>query len=158
MTQTITRSVTHSTFTLERTYPVPPAKVFAAFKDPAKKRRWFVEGEGFTTQSYEPAFEVGAWERIRGTAPGNTPYTNDTMYFDIVPDERIVFSYHMSVGGAPISVSLTTIEFRPAGKGTLMVFTEQDAFLEGSDDGSSRKAGTEQLMDALGKELLRDAA
>ena len=29
------RSVTHATFTLERTYDAPPAKVFKAFADPA---------------------------------------------------------------------------------------------------------------------------
>ena len=29
------RYVTHASFTLERAYPVPPARVFAAWADPA---------------------------------------------------------------------------------------------------------------------------
>jgi len=149
------RSVTHYTFTLERQYAAPPAKVFAAFKDPAIKRRWFVEGEGFTTQSYELDFRVGGWERTRGMAPGNTPYTNDTVFHDIVPNARIVASYQMTINGSPISVSLNTIELRPSGTGTLLVLTEQDAFLEGSDTGAQRKAGTEQLLEALNTELTR---
>ncbi len=33
--------VTHATFSLERSYPVPPAGVFAAWTDPAAKARWF---------------------------------------------------------------------------------------------------------------------
>ncbi len=37
-------SVTHSTFVIERSYPTSPERVFAAFADPAKKRRWFAEG------------------------------------------------------------------------------------------------------------------
>ena len=35
-------TVLHSTFSLERTYPVPPERVFAAWADPAAKKRWFV--------------------------------------------------------------------------------------------------------------------
>jgi len=31
------RSVIHSTFVIERGYPVPPERVYAAFSDPAKK-------------------------------------------------------------------------------------------------------------------------
>jgi uncharacterized protein YndB with AHSA1/START domain len=38
--------VAHSTFTIERTYPVSPARVFFAFADKATKRRWLIEGEG----------------------------------------------------------------------------------------------------------------
>jgi uncharacterized protein YndB with AHSA1/START domain len=31
------RYVTHATFSLERSYPVPPARVFAAWAEPAAK-------------------------------------------------------------------------------------------------------------------------
>ena len=40
-------NVTHATFTLERSYPVPPARVFAAWADPAAKASWFTPGPGF---------------------------------------------------------------------------------------------------------------
>ena len=53
------RSVTHATFTLERTYDAPPAKVFKAFADPAIKRRWFVEGEGWEVDEFTGEFKVG---------------------------------------------------------------------------------------------------
>jgi uncharacterized protein YndB with AHSA1/START domain len=39
-------SVVHSTFSIERTYPVPPSRVFSPFANQAAKRRWFAEGEG----------------------------------------------------------------------------------------------------------------
>ena len=38
------RSVTHSTFVLERVYEAPPARVFAAWADPAIKALWFGGG------------------------------------------------------------------------------------------------------------------
>jgi uncharacterized protein YndB with AHSA1/START domain len=35
------RSVTHSTFVIERTYDASPARVFAAWLQPKAKARWF---------------------------------------------------------------------------------------------------------------------
>jgi uncharacterized protein YndB with AHSA1/START domain len=40
-------NVTHATFTLERSYPVPPGRVYAAWAEPAAKARWFTPGPGF---------------------------------------------------------------------------------------------------------------
>lgn len=148
------RSVAHATFVIERTYEAPPAHVFAAFSDPAAKRRWFIQGEGFEVLSYENDFRVGGWERSR-FRKGATLVTNDTVYTDIVPGERIIIAYYMSIGGNPISVSLATMEMQAAGKGTRFVFTEQDAFLDGFDDSGSRERGTTDLLDALGRELTR---
>ena len=37
-------SVVHSTFSIERTYPVTPSRVFSAFANQETKRRWFAEG------------------------------------------------------------------------------------------------------------------
>ena len=50
-------------------------------------------------------------------------------------------------------MSLATIEFKPAGKGTRLVLTEQGVFLDGYDDAGSREHGTGHLLDALGASL-----
>jgi uncharacterized protein YndB with AHSA1/START domain len=155
------RSVVHDTFVIERHYPVPPSKTFAAFADPAKKRRWFAEGEGFQLDSFEMDFRVGGMERARfrfvGAKPlaEGTPGANDTYYTDIVPDQRIVIAYTMTVGGKRISSSQATMEFLAAGTGTKLIFTEQAAFFEGADGVKMREAGTRQLLDALEEELAR---
>ena len=41
------RSVTHATFVIERSYPTTPQRVFAAFSDPAKTRRWLAGEQEF---------------------------------------------------------------------------------------------------------------
>jgi uncharacterized protein YndB with AHSA1/START domain len=51
-TTTNQRSVAHSTFSIERTYPSPPSRVFAAFSNQATKRRWFAEGEGWEVDEF----------------------------------------------------------------------------------------------------------
>ena len=53
------RSVTHATFAVEHSYAAPPAQVFAAFADPAIKRRWFAEGDGWEVEQFEVDFR--AW-------------------------------------------------------------------------------------------------
>jgi uncharacterized protein YndB with AHSA1/START domain len=152
-------SVTHSTFVIERNYPVTPERVFAAFADPAKKRRWFANDEGGTVEEYEMDFRVGGRERRSGRLQAGTPFdgsmiTNDTVYQDIVPGRRIVLAYTMTLGEKRISASLATFEFLPAGKGTELVFTEQAAFFEGGDGPQMRQEGWSKLLDYLGEALL----
>jgi hypothetical protein len=50
-------------------------------------------------------------------------------------------------------VSLASVEFVLAGKGTKLVLTEQHAFLDGYEDGGSRERGTLSLIDNLGGSL-----
>ncbi len=148
-------SVTHSTFVIERNYPTPPERVFAAFADPAKKRRWFAEGEGFPVRQFEMDFRVGGTEHSRFNMKDGTPIANDTSYHDIEPNRRIVFAYTMSVAGRRISTSLATIELLPTDKGTNFVFTEQAAFYEGSDGPKIRQEGWSKLFEQLEQELAR---
>lgn len=148
------RSVAHATFTIERRYAAPPARVFKAFEDPVQKRRWFAEGEeGWTVESFESDFRVGGWERSSFRFQGGPLITNDTVYQDIVPERRIIIAYSMTIGGNPISASLATMQFEPDGKGTRLIFTEQDAFLDGHDDVGQREEGTRELLEALAKEV-----
>lgn len=146
-------SVVHSTFTIERTYDASPERVFAAWADPASKRRWFAEGEGFELDSFELDFRVGGREHGQFRARGGMEMRNDTVYQDIVPDRRIVLAYTMTVNGKRISASLTTVVLEPAGTGTRLLFTEQAAFFEGADGVEMRTQGWRSLLEALDQEL-----
>jgi uncharacterized protein YndB with AHSA1/START domain len=147
------RSVVHATFTLERTYDAAPARVFGAWADPVAKRRWFIEGEGWQVDEFTPDFKIGGFERSRFRFKGGAPVRNDTTYHDIVPNERIIFAYTMTIGEDRISASLATIEFKPDGGGTRLLFTEQGAFLDGLDKPESRQGGWGELLEALGRAL-----
>jgi uncharacterized protein YndB with AHSA1/START domain len=149
------QSVTHSSFVIERSFPRTPERVFAAFADPAKKRRWFAESDGFAVREFEMDFRVGGIEQSRFKMQDGTPLANDTSYHDIVPNQRIVFAYTMSVAGRRISTSLATIELLPSDKGTDFIYTEQAAFFEGSDGAEIRKAGWSTIFERLERELAR---
>ena len=151
-------TVTHSTFTIERNYPVPPERVFAAFADPAKKRRWYAEGNNRQPEVYELDFRVGGTERTQSRMGPNTPFpgvalTNHTIYQDIVLNSRIVFAYTMSLGDKRFSASLATVEFLPSDSGTRLVFTDQGAFFEGGDGPKMREEGWNHILDGLAAEV-----
>ncbi len=149
----MTDQYAHETFTVERTYPQSPAKVFKAHAEEAAKRRWFAEGEGFVIDSYSLDFKVGGWERTRFRfGADGPPMTNDCVYHEIKPNERMVFSYSMTIGGAMLSVSLSTVELIPAGKGTRLVFTEQGIYY-GEPNIEGRKEGTRGLLERLAENL-----
>jgi uncharacterized protein YndB with AHSA1/START domain/DNA-binding transcriptional ArsR family regulator len=141
------RTTEHGTFTVTRTYPVPPERVFAAWSNQEAKARWF------GAPGHQLDFRVGGTEINRGGPPGGPVYTYDATYRDIVPDERIVYGYTMATDDTLISVSVTTVEFNPAPSGTMLTFTEQGVFLDGGDTPAIREKGTGELLDALGATL-----
>jgi uncharacterized protein YndB with AHSA1/START domain len=147
------RKVTHATFTIERAYDVPPDRVFRAFADPEAKAKWF-GGSGEWRQGKRVMdFRVGGKEHLSGGREGHPPHIFDATYQDIVPNERIIYTYEMHIGEKRISVSLATIEFKKAGKGTKITFTEQGAFLDDFDQPETREEGTKVLLDRLAQSL-----
>jgi uncharacterized protein YndB with AHSA1/START domain len=74
------------------------------------------------------------------------------LYYDIVPDQRIVYSCEMYADDARISVSVATIEFAKRGDGTVLTWTEQGAYLDGIDGPGApalRREGTTEMLDGL---------
>ena len=150
----VERSVVHATFVVERVYDAPPARAFAAWATSEAKSRWF----GGPNDKLTLDFKVGGRESSRGAAPNGVIYSYDALYQDIVPNERIIYTYDMHLNEARISVSVATVEFQKKGAGTRLVFTEQGAFLDGLDKPADREHGTGELLNALGAELKRQAA
>jgi uncharacterized protein YndB with AHSA1/START domain len=150
----------HATFIIERSYPASPQRVFAAWKDPASKRAWFAEGEGWDIRSYELDFREGGAEksrfRVTGKAnpfPPETTFGNETVFNEIVDNERIIFTYSMDRDGLRFSISLASVEMKPEGAGTRLIFTEQAAFFDGGDGPKLREQGWRDLLGKLGEFL-----
>jgi uncharacterized protein YndB with AHSA1/START domain len=142
----------HNSFNIERIYKATPERAFAAWSDPAIKARWFIGPGTWTPVRRELDFTVGGIEVLHGKfADGSETYF-EARYHEIIPNERIVYVYDMHVKGKLHSVSLATVEFSAVGSGTRMLFTEQVAFLDGTDaiaGGMSRQHGTAAHFDRI---------
>lgn len=147
----MSKPIIHDTFSMERTFPAAPARVFAAWANPEHKAKWFVGPAGWTLQERTQDFREGGTETVQGVFPdGVTVSRFNCHYLSIIPNQRIIYSYDMWVKGRSMSVSLATVEFFAEGSGTRMKLTEQGAFYGSKDDPANRREGTEILVDQIG--------
>lgn len=151
------RSVTHAMFAVERTYDAKPERVFAAFASLEAKLAWSACHTGQEITEFD--FRPGGREVTKIAAgPGQPPMLIQFRYHDIVPAQRIVFSYEMQMDGVRTSVSLVTVEIKPAGKGARLTYTEQGAWLDGHVDWKMVEDGTGEGLDNLAAFLARETA
>ena len=152
------RSVEQGTFVIERTYPAAPARVFGAWTTADAKAVWMDDPdypEDGTPSELD--FRVGGHERFGGATPDGKKYSYAAIYFDIVPDNRIVYAYEMYMFDDRMSVSLVTVEIEPADEGTALTYTEHYTFLDGIDKPADREGGTRWMLDNLGSYLATHA-
>jgi len=152
------RSIKHGSFVIERLFNYEPSALFQAWTDPKAKARWFNgPTDKWSEEVREMDVRVGGRDRLIGKFMDGSESRFEALYFDVVPERRIVYTYDMYWQGKKISVSLASVEFVALGKDgrqtTKLIVTEQHAFLDGYEDGGSRERGTLGLIDNLGVAL-----
>ena len=147
------RKVIHDSFTIERVFDAAPQRLYDAFATLEGKARWFVGPPGWTLLERQFDFRVGGGERVAGRFADGTVSLFDAVYHDIVPAQRIVYSYRMAMGDTPISVSLASLEITADGAKAHLKMTEQGAFLDDFVDGGGREHGSKFLLEQLAATL-----
>lgn len=147
------RNTVKASFTVERTLKATPARVFKAFADRQAKSLWFAGPPGWQEHESRFDFRVDGTEVMVGRHGSGMVSGFYAVYHDIVPDERIVYAYRMTIDGVPISSSLASIEIKAIEGGTQLSVTEYGVYLDGYDGAASREQGTQWLMDQLAASL-----
>ena len=147
------RTVVHDTISVERRLSASPGVVFEAWANPAMRWQWDNPGENFVVTEQTQDFRVGGRQASRFGPPGDPRYWSDGQFLDIVPNCRILSAGTMHDGDVTTSVTLFTAEFVEDGDGTLLILTDQSAFLDATETPAARRSGWRTIVDRLARFL-----
>jgi len=117
--------------TIKRRFNATPAKVFAAWTDPEKVKRWMGPGE-VKVLGAESDPRSGGRYRWLMQAPNGEHHDVSGVYSEVIPNEKLVFSWAWI--STPERVSQVTVTFKPDGDGTLMTLLHEQFFDEQARD------------------------
>ncbi len=117
--------------TIKRRFNAAPAKVFAAWIDPEKVKRWMGPGE-VKALRVEADPHTGGRYRWLMQAPNGEQHDVSGVYREVIPNEKLVFTWAWK--STPERESLVTLTFKADGGGTLMTLTHEQFFDEEARD------------------------
>ena len=144
------RTTSHHTVVVRRRYDAPVARVFRAWQDPDALQAWYTPGdETWTSDILAHEFRVGGRKWLRFGPRGETGFTEDCRFEDIVPERRLCYSMTIARGDVRITTSMVTVEFLARGERTELVVTDQLVILDGGDTAGDRERGWGETLDKL---------
>ena len=127
-----TAVATKPSLTIKRRFRAPPARVFAAWTEPAQIARWFGPGK---IHIIEAVFEARAGGRffVHGREPDSgEDHRVSGVVQEVTPNAKVVYTWAWQ--STPERQSLVTVEFKPDGDGTVLTLTHEQFFDEGARD------------------------
>lgn len=138
----------HETIVLERTYPVAPARLFAAWASAEARLAWSAP-EGAQLVFDQEDFRPGGVERSRCGPAGNLIFALESRYIDIRQDRLIHWLETCRNGETLLAACLLTVEITAAPGGARLVLTDQVTAFEAEMIAGNR-AGWSAVLDNLG--------
>jgi uncharacterized protein YndB with AHSA1/START domain len=144
---------TKPSLTIKRRLKAPPAKVYAAWTDPAQITRWFGPAQAETLSAEADARVGGRYHVAFRTSDGER-HDVSGVYRDVVPDEKLVFTWAWRT--TPERESLVTVALARDGDGTMLTLTHEQFFDEPARD--RHRSGWTGTLDKLERYVETDLA
>jgi uncharacterized protein YndB with AHSA1/START domain len=141
-----TVTATKPSLTLKRRYSAAPAKVYAAWTDPEKLKRWMGPGEVESLLA-EADVRVGGRYRLVMKSSDGEVHDVGGVYREVAPGEKLVFTWAWK--STPERESLVTVLIKPDGDGTLLTLLHEQFFDEAARD--RHQHGWTGTLDKLGR-------
>ena len=117
--------------TIKRRFNAPPEKVFQAWTDPEKVKRWMGPGEVKVLAANGDLRSGGRYRWLMRT-PDNEEHDVSGVYREVIPNKKLVFTWAWKT--TPERESLVTVTFKQDGSGTIMTLTHEQFFDEDARD------------------------
>jgi uncharacterized protein YndB with AHSA1/START domain len=125
-----------------------PARAFEAWTKPEILHKWWGQDEGHTTPVIEVDLQVGGSWRIEIQPPNNEErITIGGEYLEIVPNEKLVFTWRWGRMDTNAPSTVVTVVFLPHPKGTVLRLTHK-RFTE-EPDKAHHEEGWQGILSAL---------
>ncbi len=130
--------------TLVRRLAASPAKVYAAWTQPAQITQWMHPGQTVCVHA-EADVRVGGRFRVIMREPDGEEHDVSGEYREVVPDAKLVFTWHWR--STPERVSLVSVALAVEGSVTLLTLTHEQFFDEAARD--AHRGGWSDSLDHL---------
>ena len=141
---------------LVRTFDPGPEDVYRAWTDPSVIKRWFGPTPEFSTPIAEVDLKVGGKYRIGMKSPDGKLYVATGIYREIIPNEKLVFTWRWESEPSDISETLVTVEFKKSAEHTKLVFTHENFATE--ELARDRQEGWEGALSKLSTLITKGAS
>ncbi|MEX2200522.1 MAG: SRPBCC domain-containing protein [Dongiaceae bacterium] len=137
-------SSTRPSLTLKRRIKAAPAKIYAAWTDPALIARWFGPDSGEVLET-EVDVRVGGRYHIAFRTESGERHDVSGVYHEVLPDEKLVFTWAWR--STPERESMVTVTFKPDADGTILTLLHEKFFDETARD--NHRMGWTGALDKL---------
>ena len=130
--------------TIRRRFNAAPEKVFNAWTDPEKVKRWMGPGAVEVLHADSDPRTGGHYRWVM-KSPGGEEHDVSGIYREVIPNEKLVFTWTWK--STPERESLVTLTFKKDGDGTLMTLIHEQFFDDEARD--RHKQGWTGAMEKL---------
>ena len=131
------------TFTFDRDFPLPPAKMWHLMTSPEGREAWGAPDDGQVLETLSSDFRIGGTERHR-CGPAETPeFEVTTRWYHIAEPSDAVYTEQIEAGGMTLGASLVTYRIAEAGTGSKVSITVAVSSYVGAEMIGEFRAGWE---------------
>lgn len=144
-------STNTDTFTFDRHFALPPARMWHLMTDAGMREQWSVPDDSMTLDTVSEDLSVGGVDHHR-CGPADAPeFEVMTRWYNIDGPQTATFSETIIAGGARLGASLVTYLLVPKGTGTQVTVTVAVSSFVGPEMIEEFKSGWTGGMEGLAK-------
>jgi uncharacterized protein YndB with AHSA1/START domain len=133
---------------IRRRFNAPPEKVFSAWTDPEKVKRWMGPGDVKAVSAESDPRKGGRYRWVM-KSPDGEDHDVSGVYREVIPNEKLVFTWAWK--STPERESLVTVIIKPDGNGSLMTLQHEQFYDEAARD--RHQGGWTNAMEKLDEYL-----